>query len=146
MKSRTHTGMINAVIVLNRAAEPGTPIDTGNLRSSWFTVSYKGGGNLVKAPQGESFEGPQAADMQSRHSAAITSFENLARGVGSDSTPVLIFGYSANYAAFVHEMVGVNWKRKKDGVVLARERWLYKAIQDKKAEMLEEIRKHARIK
>lgn len=147
LKGRTHKGMINAIIVLQRAAEPGTPIDTGNLRASWFAVSYKGGGNLVPSPRGESFEGPQAADMQSHHSAVITAFENLARAEATDATPVLIFGYSANYAAFVHELVGVNWKRKtKEGVVLAKERWLYKAIQDKKAEILEEIRKHARIK
>ena len=96
---------------------------------------------MIKAPQGESFEGPQAADMQSRHSTAISAFEGLARTMGSDSVPILIFGYSANYAAFVHENVDAKFNRPG-----AHARWLYKAIQDKKAEMLEEIRKHARIK
>lgn len=65
---------------------PLTPVDTGNLRSSWTTRFFR---RFKKS--------------------------------------VVIFGYSANYAIFVHEMVGgesgINWSRPNSGA-----KWFEHAI------------------
>ena len=78
IKGRSMKGMIRAVIWLRRDMEytpPLIPVDTGNLRSSWFTKQF-----YVR------------------------------------NAPVLMFGFSASYAAWVHENMGagdktINWKR-----------------------------------
>ncbi len=55
--------------------------------------------------------------------------------------PVLQFGFSANYAAFVHEMSGRKFQRPGAGP-----RFLYAAIERNKDNVLEAIRKNAEIK
>jgi len=81
IKGRSMKGLILAVAEIRRDMDktpPLIPIDTGNLRGSWFT----------------------------------TPFYHI-------TTPGIMFGFSANYAWFVHEMVDkgkkINWNRPNSG-------------------------------
>lgn len=134
MRGRTLRGLIEAAIVLQRAAEPGTPIDTGNLRSSFFIVTLTGG----RESQRPVFKGEEASDMKRDHEQVTAEAAALAQQLGSEKEPIVVFGYSANYAVFVHENVDASFKRPG-----AHARWLYAALQRKRPEMLETIREHA---
>lgn len=139
LKGRTHRGMIEAIIVLQDDAEKMTPFDLGNLRSSWFTVSYKSNRNLIPVP--DKFKGKQSGVMQANHDNTIQAFQSMAKQIGSKENLLFIFGYSANYAAFVHENVDATFSRPN-----SRARWLYIAIQNSQAKMLQKIQEHSRIR
>lgn len=137
IKGRTHVGLIEAVIVIQREAEPGTPVDLGNLRSSFFITSWKG---RQKDLRPDDFKGDNADEIRSHHQDVINQSVALSRSVSKSFEIIVLFGYSANYAPFVHENAQ-NFKRPK-----AKVRWFYAAIQRSKSEALEAIRKNARIK
>jgi hypothetical protein len=78
IEGRTMQGLIGAAAYIRADMDhitPTIPVDTGNLRASWFVTPYQ-------TPR--------------------------VKGV--------IIGFSANYAVFVHEMLGaVNWNREGSG-------------------------------
>jgi len=133
LRGRTLEGLIDAIIILQREAEPGTPVDMGNLRSSWFSVTYKGDSITIGR-----FKGDNAAQLQKNHSTVISRAEMAAKALGSDKKPIVMFGYTANYAVFVHENVDAKFKRPS-----ARARWLFTALMNSRKDMLEAIRKKA---
>ena len=145
LKGRTLKGMLEGAIVIQRAAEPGTPIDVGNLRSSWFTISYRTQGDLSKGKPKPRPKTPeqraQTAKVQAEHKTTVGAVQGGVSSIGNETHPVVAFGYSANYAAFVHEKIDAKFKRPK-----AHARWLYKAMQGSRAEVLEAIRKEASFK
>jgi hypothetical protein len=55
--------------------------------------------------------------------------------------PAVIFGHSANYAVFVHEMVGANFQRPGAGA-----KWLQAAIRNSKERTLKIIADNAKVK
>ena len=87
-------GMIEASIVIRRDMAGKVPVDTRNLEASWFTVTIN---STLTAP---SFTGTDAGKMQATHQAVVG--ENKGKVVASPM-PSLIMGFSANYAAAVHE-------------------------------------------
>lgn len=103
-------GLIMASAYIRNLTEtkyPKTPRDLGNLRASWFTVSAKGavvGGE--KRVFAKTFVGPNAAKIQTDYQSAITESQGIVRGINSKFKTFVISGYGANYAGFVHEMVG----------------------------------------
>lgn len=81
IQGQTIVGLLEAAAFIRRDMEetpPLIPLDTGNLRASWFTIPTKVNG-----------------------------------------LPVVLIGFEANYAVFVHEMVdrgaGINWSRPGSG-------------------------------
>jgi hypothetical protein len=78
MKRGSAQGILDAAEFIHADTEktpPLTPVDTGNLRSSWTTRFFR-----------------------------------------RNKKSVVVFGYSANYALYVHEMIGeVNWTRPNSG-------------------------------
>jgi len=79
MKNRSMSGLIQASILIRNDMDntyPVIPVDTGNLRSSWFTFPIRKGFRTG-----------------------------------------LIIGFSANYATYIHELVGqnINWTRPNSG-------------------------------
>jgi len=139
IENRTHSGLLKAAIILQNEAEPGTPVDTSNLRHSWFTVSHKSTQN--QAPVKGGFKGPNASEMAANHSKTVSAASSAVRSVANDSRPVVLLGYTANYAAKVHESVDTKFHRPG-----AHARWLYLAMQTAQSKMLEAIRKDAEIK
>ena len=112
IKGRSLAGLIKAVAEIHRDTEkspPVTPADTGNLHASWFTVTARGQA-ISKSP---SFTGSEAGERQKDHKSVTGQAKGKVMGIRD---PVVVFGFSANYAGFVHESrAGKKWKRKGSG-------------------------------
>jgi len=109
-------GLVLFAVHIRRVTEseiPYTPYDKGNLRASWFTVAAHG---VIPDPLGFSgnFKTPRykhitKGQLSGEHRAVVAASLSEVR---SRKEPNLMFGYSANYALAVHEMVGVeNWSK-----------------------------------
>lgn len=91
------SGMIKAAIIVRRDMEstpPKTPIDTSNLRHSFFITTSRSTLSDGK------FKGKDAGKMSVDHAQAVSTAGSQ---VASKLTPSLIMGFSARYAAAVHE-------------------------------------------
>jgi hypothetical protein len=100
-------GMIRFAILVRRDMEktsPKTPIDTSNLRASWFIVT-------ANSVQGEpQFKGEDAGGMASDHSSTVSEMQGKTKSI---LKPNLIMGFSARYAAAVHEGIGKKGSKMK---------------------------------
>lgn len=146
IKGRTLKGLIEASIIVRRDMEytaPSIPVDTGNLRASWFTVTATG----IQDGSSPNFKEENAAKMASEHSSVIASTRSLVQAA-SVKGPALMMGFSANYAMWVHEMVGANFRQPKKEAVKAPTgaKFFEKSLKRNKALILETIRKNAQIK
>jgi hypothetical protein len=160
VKGRTMTGMIKAAALVHNETEHGTvrvPVNTGNLRHSWFVVlssgkMSSGGGKQHTADGGTaSFTGPRAGELSAKHSAMLKEMRMRSWALSTiNKGPFLFMGYSCPYAVYVHEMVGSGaydpetrkgFKRKKSGP-----KWFEMALMKQQANIIEIIRKNARIK
>jgi hypothetical protein len=99
IEGRTMKGLILATILVQREVEPKVPVDTGNLRASWFTTP-----------------------------------------VESNKNPVVFLGFSANYALWVHEMVGATFQRP-----TAQAKFLESTLKQNQKKILEIIAKTAHV-
>lgn len=138
IKGRSLEGLIVASIIIRRSMEdtsPKIPVDFGNLRSSWFTVTSTG---AVESGGSPSFEGNNANELGQAHSQALSHAQGLAE---QPKVPTVVFGFGANYAVKVHEEVDAQFKRPGSGA-----KFLEAAIKRNKKQILEIIRKYATIK
>jgi hypothetical protein len=100
-------GMIKAAAYIRNETEktpPVTPVDLGNLRASWFVVTAKS----VPVGKGSQFKGDRAGIFSSEHAATVAEGRGLMTAYSIGKVKTLMMGYSANYALWVHEMVGMN--------------------------------------
>ena len=147
IKNRSQAGLIKAAIHIRRSTEdspPITPLDTGNLRASWFTVTPQ---SEVPDPLGLSGNfhskkatGVKANEMKKEYHAAIAEAKRMTAG----DDPVVIMGYAVTYAAPVHEMVEVGeerWSRKDSGP-----KWLETHIYRDKDIIVKKVADEAKIK
>jgi len=130
-------GLIRSSIIVRNATEkqsPKTPVDTGNLRASWFTVTNKG---TTEEGTGAEFKGSDAGKMSTQHSRVLTEAKSEVAG----SKPGVGFGFSANYAAEVHEAAeGRNWNRPGSGP-----KFLEQALLKNKNAILKVIKEETKI-
>lgn len=145
IKGRSVKGLIGARIILQQAMDhqaPKIPVYIGNLRHSFFAVIT---GRGVVEGASPMFEGNQAAELASNHAKVLTEAEGIAAAGFKD--PVMVLGFSANYAIWVHEMMqsptgkAINWNRPGSGP-----KYFESHLKRLKAKMLEEIRKEAYIR
>ena len=128
IKGATVKGMINAAIFIRNKTEteaPSTPVDLGNLRSSWFIVTadkkvandkWNKGFRNAKKERGKYNSAKLsnlASTMATAHTVAISNARKEIQGMNTKDKKFLTMGYSANYAGYVHEYIGgqVVWKR-----------------------------------
>ena len=145
IEGRTLKGMILAAIIIRRSMEttsPKIPIDLGNLRASFFIMTTEGELKDVE------FKGPESSKLAADHSSLVSSVKAVIAGTGY---PVLIMGFSANYAVFVHENMEARFYRPdapkgKKGRPGSGPKFFEAAIQRNKKGTLEIIAKHAKIK
>jgi hypothetical protein len=135
IQTRTQAGMIVAAIKVRRATEketPKTPVDTGNLRSSFFVVTPK------TTPQGESpkFRDDKNGQMAGDHAVTVAA----TKAILSKKLPAVGFGFSANYAMHVHEMVDGKFQRPGAGA-----KFLDTHLKNMKDEILQTIGMEAQI-
>jgi hypothetical protein len=141
IKGRCAAGLIDAAILIRRSTEttpPLTPVDTGNLRVSWFVTTAKS--NVAESDTG-SFKGKQGAQMRSEHTRVITESKSLIAANLSRKGEFIVIGYSANYALFVHEMLGASFQRPQAGP-----KWFQAALERNRGETIKKVAERAKIR
>lgn len=99
IKIKSCEGMIDVAILLRGDMErtpPLIPLDTGNLRASFF-ATISGG---KKVTSNKSFKGKNAGKMKGEHSSIVQQSKTA---IGMKKIPSMVLGFTANYAASVHE-------------------------------------------
>jgi hypothetical protein len=117
IKGASLKGLIRAQILIRRdmdLSSPIIPLKWGNLRASYYTVTPIG----VVAGSFPAFTKENAGRLRSGHQSALgkaTTVVNSAAAKG----PLIVMGFSAFYAWYVHEMIGggsaINWSRPGSG-------------------------------
>lgn len=134
----TMKGLIRSVIIIRRDMEktaPLVPVDTGNLRASFFSVA---GRTFFQEPLTETpvkFKGEDADQLSFDHAAVIQYAKSV---VGSKL--IVMFGFSANYATWAHEAVDYKFKRPGSGA-----KFMESAISRNKDVILKEIKKSVKL-
>lgn len=144
IKGRSLAGLISASIIVRRrmsSTPPIVPRDTRNLDHSWFVVTAKS----TEDGKSPSFVGKDSGEMASGHSAIISREKAMMQVM---KIPVLSMGFSANYAIYVHEIVGETKKGKKIEYKHpnAGPKFFQAALEGSRGEILETIRQHAKIR
>lgn len=127
--TRSQAGLVTAAIVVRRATEkesPKTPVEFGNLRSSFFVTTIK------DAPVGGSpkFKDDKNGEMAGDHQATIESV----KATLPKKYPAVGLGFSASYAMHVHENVDAKFQRPGAGA-----KFFETHLKNKQAEILEII-------
>ena len=154
-------GLIRSAIIIRDDTEktsPVTPVDLGNLRASWFVVSAKGTAPDPTGYSGKFRNNPAikktAGQFKAERSALIAAAQTK---VVTYKDPVVIMGYSANYAMWVHEMIDADftsirkrWRRpghyqKYTPRAGAGAKWFEAAIKRNKNVIVETVAKYAII-
>ncbi len=115
IKGATMRGLIIGAGIIHKDTEktpPLTPVDTGNLRSSYFVVTSKSivVGKAALTGEGTTgrFKGENAHRMLNDHSSTISEAQQVVNAYGeAGKRNVLMMGYTAHYALFVHENIGM---------------------------------------
>jgi|GEM_PF-1951396 len=150
IEGRTAKGLYRASIPIRREAQKNCPVITANLKSSAYVITSWSG---VVFGENPSFEGENASQMKSNHQSKT----NKASGsVKAHKYPVVQIGFTALYAAMVHEnpRAGRNHpksgERTKSGKLKYSEvgewKFLEKAVKNNRNDVLKIIAEEARIK
>lgn len=136
MKTKSAKGLINAGIEIRHLTEketPITPLDLGNLRASFHVTTSKG----QEGTRG-SFKGKESSEMQSNHGRVV---QQEAAKVAVAKHPTIAVGYTANYAAYVHEMpAGTKWSRPGSG-----HKWFERNLKRNKNKLLSIVREETKV-
>ena len=138
IEGRTLKGLIRAAIVVRRSMDkvsPKIPVDTGNLRQSFFLIDSEGKTRMGTTP---SFAGDKPWTMFKAHKKTVMGLADLV----SPSGPFVLLGFSAKYAIHVHEMpTSYNFTREGSGP-----KFLENALDRNILEILYNISKEAKIR
>lgn len=103
IENRSMKGLIEGAIIIERSMDdnsPKVPLDTGNLRSSYYSEPFKTNSGM----------------------------------------PAIRLGFAANYAWWVHENVGANFRRPGAGA-----KFFEAALKREQDAILEAIRRNAKV-
>ncbi len=149
IEGASQKGIIKAGIIVIRDMEktsPKIPVDTGNLRSSRFMTTAQ---MEIPVPGNKkTFRGEKADKMQQEHGKTLSSAK---RELSATKKPMLMLGFSANYALWVHEKVDARFYRPeapkgKKGRPGSGAKFLEMALLRNQKLILETIAKEATIK
>ena len=143
IEGKTMKGLIRASIVIRRDMDnssPSIPVDLGNLRASYFTVTSTGRNPAGKSPN---FRGSDSGELTGDHSSVVAN----AKAELAPFDVSLMMGFSAFYAVFVHENVGATFRQPKEGVMKAATgaKFLQAAVAKNQSKIIRIIQKEARI-
>ena len=154
--NRSEDGLIDATVHIRRTTEdkvPRTPVDVGNLRASWFGVTRKG--SVPDTVGSGSFRSnPETGVKAEKMAADHRSLVGEARAMTGGKDPVSIMGFSAFYAAPVHEMEGADFtgknargsSRRRSRRPGAGPKYLETHVYEEKDEIIRIVAKRAKIK
>ena len=111
-KNITSAGFIRVAMEIYKRADTNTPlvpVDTGNLRASYFAFVKDSQGSessfSTTAGRKKGIKKELLQQQQANKSRAKSTLKKLAKNGG------MVFGFAANYAIPVHENHTANWKR-----------------------------------
>ncbi len=150
LKKANAKGLVHAAYHIRRETEsvyPATPVDLGNLRASWFTVSSYGGiepdplglSGTFKNRIGKKMQF-KASELKAQHKAIVGAAQAEARSKRGE--PLVIFGYTANYALYVHEGIGFEFTERTPP---AGYQWLQRAMERNKKEIVKIVEHFSQI-
>jgi len=140
--SITNKGFIEVSMLIRKSTEtttPVTPLDTGNLRASYFTViKGKGAVGTVDYPLLKPAEVSSSDRALQRNVVATAASVSKAK-----KHPNMMFGYSANYAAAVHEMSDsdTNWSKSGSGG-----KWFQRNLENNKSDIIKILANNIKVK
>lgn len=137
LRLRSVQGLILSSIIIRRSmakSPPLVPVDVRNLEASWFTVT------AMQTPAGKStkFKGDDAGVLSAGHMSAKSKAKGMAK---SEPKPLLVMGFSAYYAPYVHENMEAKFQRPGAGP-----KFLEAALKNNKDIILKTIKESARIR
>lgn len=155
IEGKTLKGLIRGGIIVLRDVEltsPLTPVDLGNLRASRFLVTSKSGISYGSNPtfyskrskKGRMMKRRNALSLSSNHQSVLSEATGMAQSKGR---PTVYLGFSANYAAPVHEMPtkrqsgNINWTRPGSGG-----KFFEKAIDRNINKIIKVVQKEVKVK
>ena len=157
IKGASLKGLIEAASMIRKDTEKTpkiTPLDKGNLRSSWFIATalgkvgdddYNTGFRNVKSETAHKMKVTGlAARMAADRSSAIAEMVAAAKAAQAVGREICVMGYSAHYAVYVHENMNATFHRKPLGVSGAK--WFQAAVYRNKDKVLQKIRDNVLIK
>ncbi|MCP4475385.1 MAG: hypothetical protein GY821_12635 [Gammaproteobacteria bacterium] len=141
-------GLLEAALLIRGDAQRITPVDTGNLKASAY-VMWGGKGRSIKSKS----EPLDQGEMSKRKNtgpdhATVISQRDVANQ--KNRSPFAEIGYTANYAAAVHERLKSRHAKpeKKGGrmVQIGQAKFLEQAFLQNEKRVLQIIRRRAKIK
>jgi len=154
VENRTMSGLIRAVAMLRKDMDkvaPKIPVDTGNLRASWFVTTSRGStpaGNSprfkrtrsVKTGAGTVEEPVDIERLVKGHAQTLAEARAIMEAAPM-SQEAISFGFGAYYALYIHEKMNAKFKRRGAGP-----KYFQAAIRRNQVKMLALIIKEARMK
>ena len=150
IKEGSVRGLVMAAAFIRRQTEssyPLTPVDLGNLRSSFFitTASRKAANDQWNKGFRKSKPGTKKVkdeNFAANHASVVTAAQGQLGTMNTKDKQFVMMGYSANYAGFVHEFVGdVNWSRPDSDA-----KWLQSHVYKNSKKIVEIVRDNAKVK
>jgi len=145
---RTMKGLMKSAAYIRNDTEKTpyiTPLDYGNLKSSWFVVtasSMQSADSFSTGFKNNPERKIPASVFTGWHASAMGEGQALMKSKSTLRYKTLMMGYSANYALWVHEnMEAKNWSRPMSGP-----KWLEGSFKRSTPKILEIIRENAAIK
>lgn len=139
--TRSEKGLVMGAAFVRNDTEhtsPLTPVDLGNLRASWFVVTSK---SVPVGRGGAQFKGKRASQILSDHTSLVSEAQGYVAAQSGGKRKFIMAGYSVNYAAPVHEMIGANFQRPGAGP-----KWLESAFQRNTGKIVQIVKDNAQVK
>lgn len=105
IEGQTVEGMLEAALLIKGEAQRITPVDTGNLKASAYVI-WGGGKKGIKSRSNPTFTNKLGKKGSSKRFATISEHTSVISGRKGrlfSTSPFAEIGFTANYAAQVHE-------------------------------------------
>lgn len=146
MKKKSNRGLVEAAMFIRNDTERTpyiTPRDYGNLRASWIIVSKKG---LEPDPLNYSGHFKRnarknipVATFKTWYADAVAEARAIVSAEAINRASVM-FGYTANYAMWVHEMIDANFSQENSGP-----KWFQESMDRNRNKILKIIRENSTV-
>jgi hypothetical protein len=148
IEQRTVKGLVKSLAYIRNDTEKTpyiTPLDYGNLSSSWFIVTASSVQPTDRFSTGFKNNPERKISVSTFtgwHSSTIAEAQTIVKEKSQGKTKFVMGGYSANYALWVHEnMEAKNWSRPLSGP-----KWLEASFKRSTPKILEIIKENAAVK
>ncbi len=152
----TLRGLLEAGLMVKGEAQKITPVQTGNLKASAYVI-WGGGSNVFGNPNRNTSKIKYRSNPTAKNKKVKAGEENVVREhaavlnhrMKSSLEPFTEVGYTANYAAKVHERTGVSHAKldkKRGRVQIGQAKFLEQAFQQNSRRIIAILKKHAKLR